>query len=171
MCVTLKMKIEKARITKSESCEEEASYDFYEWSVIPKSQAHENKNGITIKEATDEFVIVHEKVHDLLNKKGVKLKVNEIQFLVLDNAKNKLLKIEIITKVGQSAKINVKFYNVNKQGQATIMVTKTSDSDFDNVKVFVFDVIMYLLDGLIDKELTELSLEKNESRTRFQNIS
>ena len=53
-----------------------------------------------------------------------------------------------------------KFFNVIKQDQATIMVTKTSDSDSDNVKVFVFDVIMYLLDGLIDKELSDSSLEK-----------
>ena len=82
--------------------------------------------------------------------------------------KMKPFKIEIATKAGNSPKINVKFYTVNKQGQATIMVTKTSDSDFDDVKVFVFDVIMYLLDGLIDKELSDESLEKMKASLDFK---
>ena len=69
------------------------------------------------------------------------------------------MKLEISPKVGTMGKINVKFYAANKQGQATIMITKTNDSEFDHVKVFVFEVIMYLLDGLIDKEITTLALE------------
>ena len=162
------MKSEKARMAKRELCEEGASYDYYEWSVILRSQAHENKNGITIKGASDEFVSIQERVHELLNKKGAKFRVNDVQFLVIDNARNKPFKIEIATKAGKSPKINVKFYTVNKQGQATIMVTKTSDSDFDDVKVFVFDVIMYLLDGLIDKELSDESLEKMKSSLDFK---
>ena len=44
---------------------------------------------------------------------------------------------------------------MNAKGSATIMVSKVSEGDLEHVKVLAFEVVKYLLDGIIDGEITD----------------
>ena len=66
----------------------------------------------------------------------------------MDNAKNKPIKIELKPTKGSSGKANIKLYDVNNRGGATMMITKVTDGNFSHVKVLAFKIIEYLLDDI-----------------------
>ena len=123
--------------------------DYYEWMMVPKCYSEENKNGITFKGGSDEYLNAHEKITKMLNKKGAKFVINERAIRVLDNAKNKPIKLEVKPLKGRSGKVNVKIYGRNNNGSATMMVQKTNDSELLHVKTLAFRVIKYMLDGIM----------------------
>ena len=49
----------------------------------------------------------------LLNKKGARFFVNERQIRVLDNAKNKPIKLEVKPLKGPTGKVNIKIHGLN----------------------------------------------------------
>jgi hypothetical protein len=113
--------------------EEDSIHEFYEWVWVPKMYPEERKTGITIRGDTVEYITAHKRVFDMLNRKGAKYCVNEIEMRILDNAQNKPIKIEIKPPKGPSGRVNIKIYHANKNGQATLMISKTSDSDLSRV--------------------------------------
>ena len=141
----------ESKDTKDEAKEEETEY--YDWTMIPHCGREENKNGVTFKGDSQEYLEARDKIFDLFNKKGRKLTINNRKLRVVDNAENKpfkQFKIEVTPPKGLSGKVNMKIYGANKAGIATFMITKTKDSQLIHVKTLAFRVIRYLLDGIID---------------------
>ena len=133
--------------------------DYYEYVMVPKCYSEENKNGVTFKGGSEEFVNAHQKITKLLNKKGAKFSINNRAIRVLDNAKNKPIKLEVKPLKGQSGRVNVKIYGLNNNGIATMMIQKTKDSQLLHVKTVAFRVIKYMLDGIIDGEIKDTDLD------------
>ena len=133
--------------------------EYYEWTMIPHCSDEENKNGVTIKGDTPEYLEARDKIFELFNKKGQKLKVNNRELRVSDNAVNKPFRIEVKPPKGQTGKVNLKIYGANKAGIATFMITKTKDAKLVHVKTLAFRVIKYLIDGIIDGVIKEDDLE------------
>ena len=69
----------------------------------------------------------------------------------MDNVDNKPIKVEVKPAKGPSGKVNIKIYKANKSGSATIMI---SGGDLVHVKTLAFKIVKYILDGIIDGELT-----------------
>ena len=103
--------------------EEETNHDFYEWIMVPMIDSIEKKTGITFKGDTDECIEAHKHIWDALNKKGTKYGINGVEIRILDNATNKPIKVEVKPEKGPSGRVNVKIYNVNKRGYATMMIS------------------------------------------------
>ena len=91
----------------------------------------------------------------MMNKKGAKYRVNGIDIRILDNSKTKPIKVEVKPLKGPSGKVNLKIYIVNGNGIATMMIQKTSNSEMVHVKVLSFKIVKYLLDGIIDGEISD----------------
>ena len=123
--------------------------EYYDWVMIPHCNPEDKKNGITFKGDTEEYLRARDIIFDFFNKKGRKLTINDRNLQILDIVKNQF-KIDIKPLKGQSGKINIKIYPANKSGIATMMITKTKDSELVHVKTLAFKVIKYLIDGIID---------------------
>ena len=133
--------------------------DFYDWDMIPKRNSEETKTGVTFKGNAEEYIKAHGLLLKMLDKKGMKYFVNEREIRILDNAKNKPIKIEVKPLKGETGKVNIKLYNVNNKGGATIMISKVSDGKLFHVKALAFKVVKYLMDGIIDGEINEEDIE------------
>ena len=142
-----------------ENVDIESIPEFYEWIMIPHAYTEENKTGVTFKGDSEEYVEATKRIFKMLNKKGLKYCVNERELRVLDNATGKPIKVEVKPPKGPSGKVNVKIYNVNGQGNATMMINKMSGADLSHVKAVAFKVIKYLLDGMIDGEITDSDID------------
>ena len=134
--------------------------DFYDWVMIPITYTDEHKNGVTFKGESGEFIDAHQRVFKMLNIKGIRYKVNEREIRILDNPKSKPIKVEVTPLKGPSGTVNVNIYNKNGKGFATIMITKLRNSEMIHVKVLAFKVIKYLIDGILDGEISESDIEK-----------
>ena len=95
---------------------DEDTNDYYNWEMIPKRNSDETKTGVTFKGDSQEYIEAHEKLMEIMSKKGTKYFVNEREIRILDNAKNKPIKIEIKPLKGSTGKVNIKIYNVNAKG-------------------------------------------------------
>ena len=149
--------------------EEQMDHDFYDWTLVPKTYPIEKKSGVTFKGDTEEYLGAHKKVTEMLNKKGMKYLINGVELRILDNAKNKPIKIDVKFQKGASGKVNVKIYNVNKLGFATMMISKTSDSEMHHVKTLAFKVCKYLFDGTIDGVIDEKDIENMRKEANISN--
>ena len=72
---------------------------------------------------------------------------------------NKPIKLEVKPLKGLIGRTNIKMYDVNKNGTATMMISKVSGGELVHVKTLAFKVIKYLLDGIIDGVLNNRDLE------------
>ena len=144
---------------------EENIEDFYEWTLIPTTYSEENKNGVTFKGETEEYIAAHQRIVNMMNKKGAKYCVNDREIRILDNPPKKPIKVEVKPLKGPSGKVNLKIYKVNGNGYATLMIQKTANSDILHVKVLAFKVVKYLLDGRIDGEISDGDIEKMKQET------
>ena len=99
-------------------------------------------------------------IREYLNIKGIKYRINDREIRVLDNPKSKAIKVEVTPLKGQSGTVNVNIYNKNGKGFATIMITKLRNSEMVHVKVLAFKVIKYLIDGMLDGEISDNDIEK-----------
>ena len=135
--------------------DEEDVNEFYDWEMIPKRNSEETKTGVTFKGDTEEYIKAHGLLLKMMDKKGTKYFVNSREIRILDNAKNKPIKVEVKPLKGETGKVNIKIYNVNTKGGATMMISKVSDGKLFHVKALAFKVIKYLMDGMIDGEIKE----------------
>ena len=149
---------------------EEVDYnEFYDWQMIPKRNSEETKTGVTFKGDSDEYIAAQGKLYEMMNKKGLKYFVNGRQVRILDNAKNKPFKVEVKPLKGSTGKVNLKIYNVNAKGAATIMISKVSDGELCHVKALAFKIIKYLLDGIIDNEIGDKDIESYKNDPNMSN--
>ena len=132
---------------------QEGDDEFYDWTLVPKMYPPEKKTGVTFKGDTEEYIAAHTLIFDMFNQKGAQYLVNGVEIRILDNAENKPIKVDVKHGKGQSGKVNNKMYKVNKLGFATMMISKTSDSKMNHVKILSFNVCRYLLGGIIDSEI------------------
>ena len=135
------------------------SSDYYECSMTPKNAAEECKTGITFKGNDEEYVNAQKKVLQMIKKKGERYEINGIEVAIVDTPKNKPVLVKTKSKTGLSGKSNLKVYDVNAKGGATIMVSKVSGSDIVHAKNLAFKVVKYLLDSLISGDIDDESIE------------
>ena len=101
---------------KDINCKEETSgeenhgYDFYDWILVPAVYPEDRKTGVTFKGDCEEYLNAHKMIWKFLNRKGAKLVVNDREIRVLDNAKNKPIKLEVKPIKGPIGKTNLKLY-------------------------------------------------------------
>ena len=68
--------------------------------------------------------------------------------------------IGVKPKDGISGKANLKFFEVNNRGGATIMTQRAKGGDNTTVKTLGIKVIKYLVDGIIDGTINEEEIQK-----------
>ena len=151
--------------------EEDDDEEYYECTMIPECNADDKETGVTFKGDTTEYLSARDIIFDLFNKKGLKMSINNRKMRILDNAKNKPIKIEVKSHKGVSGKVNITIFKPNKSGSATIMIQKTKDAELVHVKTLAFKIVKYLIDGIIDEEIKEDDLNgfkesENENLTK-----
>ena len=124
-----------------EDDKEDVINEYYEWTMIPNCNSEENKNGVTFKGDTEEYLMARDMIFNLFNKKGSKLSINQRKLRILDNATNKPIRVEVKPPKGPVGKVNLKIYEANKAGIATFMIQKTKDSELLHLKTLAFKVI------------------------------
>ena len=67
-------------------------------------------------------------------------------------------------------KVNLKIYDVNSKGGATMMVQKVSGEDFAHVNTLGMDIIKHLIDGVIEGKIEKKDIE-NYKRKRSEKIN
>ena len=127
----------------------------YEWILTPHNASDDNKSGVTMKGNDTEYINANKKVASLFKTRGDKFKINGIEVFIADAPKNKPVTIELKPLSGISGKANLKMYDVNNRGGATIMVTRIRNGNMIHVKTLAFKVIKYLLDGIISGSISE----------------
>ena len=130
-------------------------HDYYEWSWTPKNASEENKTGVSFKGKDTEYINAHGKIVELFKKKGEKFVINGTELSIADKQKNKPINIEIKSKKGFSGKANLKIYDVNNRGGATMLITTPSGGDLSYAKILALDVIKYLLDNIISGSIMD----------------
>ena len=103
--------------------------EYYEYTMIPQSNCDEKKTGVTFKGDTTEYLTARDMIFELFNKKGLQMLINNRKLRILDNAKNKPIKIDVKPRKGASGKVNITIFKPNKSGIATIMIQKTKDAE------------------------------------------
>ena len=141
----------------------------YELEFVPIKAAPENKSGITFKGNGVGYLEAHRIIKSIAGKEGEILIKNGIEMMVTETSKNKPTKIEIKRKNGVMGKVNLKIYDMNGKGGATMMVQKVSGQDFAHVKTLGLDILKHLIDGVIEGKIEEQDIE-NLKRKRSQKI-
>ena len=146
--------------------EEEIGESFYDMERTPINAAEDNKTGITFRGNDEKYLDAHKNIMNMVKKKGERFVVNGFDIAIMDVPNNKPVKIEIKPKNGLSGKVNLKIYDINRRGSATILITKPSGSDVAHVMNLGLKVVKYLLDSFIsgnlhneDIDVVELSLQ------------
>ena len=143
--------------------------EVYEVEFVPVKAVPENKSGITFKGNGAGYLEAHRMIQSIARKTGEILIKNGIEMCVIDTPKNKPTKIEIKRKNGVIGKVNLKVYDVNGKGGATMMVQKVSGQDFAHVKTLGIDILKTLIDGVIEGKIQEKDIE-NLKRKRSQKM-
>ena len=133
--------------------------EYYDWELVPKVYQDDMKTGVTFRGDSQEYLDARSKLKEMLDKKGMIYYINGNQLKILDNPKNKPIKVDIKPQKGPSGKANIKIYNVNNKGYATIVISKVSDGTLQDVKTLSFKIIKYMIDGMIDNEISKTDLE------------
>ena len=61
-------------------------------------------------------------------------------------------------------KVNLKIYDVNSKGGATMMVQKVSGEDFAHVNTLGMDIIKHLIDGVIEGKIEKKDIENHKRK-------
>ena len=133
----------------------EEDQDYYEWILTPKNASEENKSGVTFKGRDTEYFNAHGKIIALFKKRGEKFIINGIELFIADKQKNKPINFDIKSKKGFTGKVNLKIYDKNNRGAATMLITKPSGGDVAHCRILAFDVIKFLLDEIISGNITD----------------
>ena len=132
----------------------------YDLELVPKSATEDKKTGVTIKGSESGYLEAHKMLKDLLQKKGDRFLINGIEIGLSDMPKNKPIIVEVKKKASLSGKVNLTIFEVNKNGGATIMVSKIKGGDPKHVRILGIEVIKYFLDGFIEGTISGEDLSK-----------
>ena len=141
----------------------------FEWNLTPHNAPPESKTGITFKGKDPEYIDAHRKLSGMFLTKGEQFLINGIEMRISDTPKNKPISIELKPKVGLSGKANLKIYDQNKRGGATIHITKVSGGDLLHSKILAFDVIKFLLDKIISGVISDGSIATFKKKSVSKN--
>ena len=133
--------------------------DGYEMEVVPVKVVLEKKSGITFKGSGEGYLEAHRIIKLMTGTKGDRFLKNGVEMTILDTPKNKPIKVEIKLKNGISGKANLKIFEINRNGGATMMVQKVSGGDFLHVKTLGLKVLKHIIDGVIDGKITEKDVD------------
>ena len=150
---------------KKKNVDEYDHNEYYDWELVPKVYQDDMKTGVTFRGDSQEYLNAHEKLKEMLDKKGIIYYINGTQLKILDNPKNKPIKVGIKPQKGTSGKANIKIYNINNKGYATIVISKVSDGTLQDVKTLSFKIVKYMIDGMIDNEISNTDLENYKMHT------
>ena len=131
----------------------------YEWCLTPKNYSEENKSGVTFTGRDTEYINANRKLAQMFKTKGEKFQINGIEISIADAPKNKPITVEVKPAAGISGRANLKVYDVNNRGGATIHITRVKSGDMLHVKTLAFKVIKFLLDGCISGSISEDNIE------------
>ena len=151
----------------------------YEIELVPKLASDEDKTAITFKGNDSEYVAAQKLLKGVLNKKGERFLINEIEISITDTPKNRPMIIGVKPKDGISGKANLKLFEINNRGGATIMTQRAKGGDNMTVRALGIKVIKYLVNGLIAGSIKEEDFQKfkiknqivadNRSKSEFEN--
>ena len=141
----------------------------YEVEFVPVKALPENKLGITFKGNGVGYLEAHKIIKAITGMTGEVLVKNGLEMTVIDTPRNKPTKIEIKYKNGVSGRVNLKIFDVNSKGGATMMVQKVSGGNFAQVKSLGIDIIKHLIDEVIEGKIEEKDIE-NFKRKRSLKI-
>ena len=85
--------------------------DFYDWELVPQLYPEEKKTGVSFKGESEEYFSALKFLHDMLDRKGQSYVVNNVLLRIVDNPKNKPIKVEVKVSNGTSGKVNVSAEN------------------------------------------------------------
>ena len=137
----------------------------YECNLFPKNAGEENKTGIVIKGNDSLYINASKMLSEFFSVKGEQFHINGVDLTVADTPKNKPISMEVKDKGGLTGKANLKIYEVNMRGSATIMVTKISGGEMSHVKVLAYSVIKFLLNKIISGNISNESILKFKTKT------
>ena len=151
----------------------------YEIELVPKLASDEDKTAITFKGNDSEYVAAQKLLKGVLNEKGERFLINEIEISITDTPKNRPMIIGVKPKDGITGKANLKLFEINNRGGATIMTQRAKGGDNITVRALGIKVIKYLVDGLIAGSIKEEDFQKfkiknqivadNRSKSEFEN--
>ena len=151
----------------------------YEIELVPKLASDEDKTAITFKGNDSEYVAAQKLLKGVLNEKGERFLINEIEISITDTPKNRPMIIGVKPKDGITGKANLKLFEINNRGGATIMTQRAKRGDNITVRALGIKVIKYLVDGLIAGSIKEEDFQKfkiknqivadNRSKSEFEN--
>ena len=147
---------------------EEAS-DYFEWNLIPVNAASDNKTGVTFKGRDAEYIKAHKAIQEMMKVRGERYIINGIEVAVVDAPKNKPSVVDVKPKNGMTGKANIKIYDMNKNGGATMYINQRSGSDIVHVKTLAFKVVKFLLEKMISGDIEEKDLEKFRKPSGIKN--
>ena len=152
----------------------------YEIELVPKLASDEDKTAITFKGNDSEYVAAQKLLKGILNKKGERFLINEIEISITDTPKNRPMIIGVKPKDGITGKANLKLFQINNRGGATIMTQRAKGGDNITVRALGIKVIKYLVNGLKAGSIKEKDFQKfkiknqivadNRSKSEFENM-
>ena len=148
---------------------EDLNCDGYEMEIVPVKAAPDKKSGITFKGNSDGYLEAHRIIKAMTGTKGDRFIKNGVEMTILDTPKNKPIKVEIKLKNCMSGKANLKIFEINRNGGATMMVQKVSGGDFGHVKTLGLKVLKHLIDGVIEGNITEEDIENCRTKISRKN--
>ena len=138
----------------------------YGIETVPKMASREEITGITIKGKDMEYLEAQKMLKSFMKNKGERSLINGIEMEISDTPKNRPMIIGIKPKAGMSGKSNLKFFDKNNRGGATIMIQKAKGGDSALVKILGIKVIKHLLDCLIEGKMKEEELQKLKIKSK-----
>ena len=100
---------------------------FYTTNSYPETDIDDEKLGLTIKGASEEFKVAHAKIALLLGRKGDEIKLENIKLKILDTPYEKGCSkalIEITSNDNYKGKAVLKVWNLSKKG-GTIQISRS----------------------------------------------
>ena len=139
---------------------EDLECEGYNIELVPKMASDEEKTTITFKGNDAEYIGAQKFLKSILKNKGERFLINEIEISISDTPKNRPMIVGVKPKDGLSGKANLRFFEINNRGGATIMIQKAKGGDTSLVKTLGINVIKFLLDGLLEGRIKEADVQK-----------
>jgi hypothetical protein len=138
---------------------EEDISEYYECVMTPINASEDSKTGFTFKGSDADYLKAHGVIMQMIQKKGDRFVINGVEISIVDAPQNKPVCIGIKPKNGLTGKANLKVYALNKNGGATMHVTKIRGGNMAHVKALAYNVVKYILDSIISGEITTDDVE------------